>query len=69
MTLFKGWQRLASPAVFYQLATRLIPWLGTITVVLLLVGLYGGLVLAPLTINKVKLSALSMCMFQRLGYL
>lgn len=47
MTLFKGWQRLASPAVFYQLATRLIPWLGTITVVLLLAGLYGGLVLAP----------------------
>ena len=47
MTLFKGWQRLASPMVFYQLATRLIPWLGTVTLVLLLAGLYGGLVFVP----------------------
>mgnify|MGYP006279277001 CR=1 FL=1 len=39
--------RLASPPHFYRFAGRLIPWLTGITVLLLLVGLYRGLVIAP----------------------
>ncbi len=39
--------RLGSPKYFYDLAGKLIPWAAAITVILLIVGLYGGLVLAP----------------------
>lgn len=39
--------RLASPKHFYDQAGRVIPWLAGTTVILLLCGLYGGLVLAP----------------------
>jgi len=39
--------RLGSPPHFYRLSGRLIPWLGTISALLFLAGLYGGLVLAP----------------------
>lgn len=39
--------RLASPKHFYDLAGRLVPWFGSACGVLLLAGLYGGLVLAP----------------------
>ncbi len=39
--------KLASPKHFYGIAGKLIPWLGVITLLLLLAGLYGGLVLAP----------------------
>jgi heme exporter protein C len=37
----------ASPKLFYALAGRLIPWLATITAILLVVGLYLGLFVAP----------------------
>jgi heme exporter protein C len=39
--------KLASPRHFYDLSGRTLPWLGWITVVLLLTGLYWGLVVAP----------------------
>jgi len=37
----------ASPKIFYDLAGRLIPWSAAVTVVLLAVGLYQGLFVAP----------------------
>jgi len=39
--------RLASPPHVYGLAARLTPWFGWPAAVLILAGLYGGLVLAP----------------------
>ena len=39
--------RLGSPPYFYQLAGKLIPWVGGITLILLIVALYGGLIKAP----------------------
>ena len=39
--------RTGSPEYFYQLSGRLIPWLGALTVVLMVWGLYQGLYLAP----------------------
>ncbi len=39
--------RFSSPAYFYRFAGKAIPWLAAITGLLLLAGLYGGLVLAP----------------------
>ncbi len=39
--------RLASPKHFYRVAERLNPWLGSATLVVLIVGLYWGLVIAP----------------------
>ncbi len=39
--------KLASPRNFYRLAGKLTPWLGGASLILLAVGLYGGLVLAP----------------------
>ncbi|MGC1459967.1 MAG: heme ABC transporter permease CcmC [Steroidobacteraceae bacterium] len=39
--------RLGSPPYVYRLAGRLTPWFGWSAGVLILVGLYGGLVLAP----------------------
>lgn len=39
--------RYASPKYFYPLAGRLIPWLGALTVVLLAIGLYLALFVAP----------------------
>jgi heme exporter protein C len=39
--------RLASPPYIYALARRLTPWFGWLSGLLILAGLYGGLVLAP----------------------
>ncbi|MDH3690629.1 MAG: heme ABC transporter permease [Gammaproteobacteria bacterium] len=39
--------KLASPRYFYILAGRLVPWIGVVCVVLVLIGLYWGLVIAP----------------------
>ncbi|ADE14031.1 heme exporter protein CcmC [Nitrosococcus halophilus Nc 4] len=41
------YQHLASPKHFYIWSSRLIPWLASITVLLMIVGLYWGLVIAP----------------------
>ena len=45
--LNRSFHRLGSPKSFYQIAERLIPWLSVITLMLIGVGLYGGLVVAP----------------------
>ncbi|MEX0729371.1 MAG: heme ABC transporter permease [Aquisalimonadaceae bacterium] len=42
--IFSQW---ASPVHFYRLTGRMIPWLWAATLLLLAVGLFGGLVLAP----------------------
>jgi len=39
--------KLASPKHFYRIAGRLIPWLGGLTAMLMVAGLYLGLVVAP----------------------
>ena len=39
--------RLASPPHAYRIAGRLAPWLGWPALLLIVIGLYGGLVLAP----------------------
>jgi heme exporter protein C len=39
--------RLSSPVHFYRIAGKLAPWFGAFCALLLLAGLYGGLVLAP----------------------
>jgi len=44
------WQilhKLASPKHFYRVSGRLVPWLGGICALLILIGLYLGLVVAP----------------------
>ena len=38
---------MASPPHFYRLAGKWLPWLSGITLLLLVVGLYGGLIYAP----------------------
>ena len=39
--------KLGSPKIFYNLANRLIPWFGWGALLLILYGLYGGLIQAP----------------------
>ena len=39
--------KMASPRYFHRITGRMVPWLGAITLLLILAGLYGGLVLAP----------------------
>ncbi|HXJ17280.1 MAG TPA: cytochrome c biogenesis protein, partial [Candidatus Polarisedimenticolia bacterium] len=39
--------KYSSPKAFYPLAGKLIPWFASITAVLLSVGLYEGLFVAP----------------------
>ena len=39
--------RLASPRYFYRFAGRALPWLGTACLLLMLAGLYQGLLVAP----------------------
>ncbi len=39
--------KLGSPKHFYRISGRLLPWLGAATGLLMVVGLYGGLVAAP----------------------
>lgn len=44
------WQwihRLASPKTFYRFSARLLPWIGSSSLILLIYGLVGGLALAP----------------------
>jgi len=39
--------KYAAPVIFYPIAGKFIPWLGGITLVLMLIGLYLGLFVAP----------------------
>lgn len=45
--LWLWFHRMASPAYFYNIAGRLLPWAAVSTVILMLVGAVGGLVYAP----------------------
>ncbi len=45
--MWKSFHQFASPPHFYRLAGNLIPWFGVAALILILVGTYGGLVLAP----------------------
>jgi len=45
--IMRFFHRMASPVHFYRIAGKWIPWLGGITLLLILYGLYGGLILAP----------------------
>ncbi len=45
--MFLWFNKLGSPPHFYRIAGNWMPWLGTIFLLLLVAGLYGGLVLAP----------------------
>lgn len=42
-----NWFRFASPASFFPLAKRMVPWFGSAAAVLTVVGLYLGFVVAP----------------------
>ncbi|MCH7882570.1 MAG: heme ABC transporter permease [Proteobacteria bacterium] len=45
--MFLWFHKLGSPPHFYRIAGQWIPWLGALFALLLVAGLYGGLVLAP----------------------
>ena len=45
--MIKQFHRLVSPKYFYNLAVLLTPWFAWLTVLLMIAGLYGGLVFAP----------------------
>ena len=45
--MFLWFHKLGSPPHFYRIAGNWMPWLGTIFLLLLVAGLYGGLILAP----------------------
>ena len=45
--MIKQFHRLVSPKYFYNLAVLLTPWFSWLTVLLMIAGLYGGLVFAP----------------------
>ena len=47
MGLVRWFHSLASPPHFYRFAQRLSPWLAVSSVVLIVAGVFGGLVLAP----------------------
>jgi len=45
--MWKWIQKLASPKVFYETTNKLVPWFFWPFIVLIIIGLYWGLVLAP----------------------
>ena len=45
--MIKQFHQLVSPKYFYNLAVLLTPWFAWLTVLLMIAGLYGGLVFAP----------------------
>jgi len=45
--MFLWFHKLGSPPHFYRIAGKWIPWLNWVFAVLVLAGLYGGLILAP----------------------
>jgi heme exporter protein C len=47
MNIMKFIHKTASPPYFFRLAGKWLPWLSGITVFLLVIGLYGGLIYAP----------------------
>lgn len=47
MSLFSRFHKFASPALFFDLAARVIPWLWWLFAITAIIGLIGGLVYAP----------------------
>ena len=45
--MFLWFHKLGSPPHFYRIAGSWLPWLGAIFLLLLVAGVYGGLILAP----------------------
>ena len=45
--MWKFLHQLSSPKIYYEWSGHLLPWLGGITAILMLTGLYWGLVVAP----------------------
>ena len=45
--MLKQFHQLVSPKYFYNLSVLLTPWFAWLTVLLMIAGLYGGLVFAP----------------------
>ncbi len=45
--MFGYFDKYASPKIFFYLTCTLIPWFGGICILLLIAGLFGGLVMAP----------------------
>ena len=45
--IVRFFHKLSSPKYFYDIAGRMLPWFWVVFLLLLLPGLYGGLVLAP----------------------
>ena len=45
--MFLWFHKLGSPPHFYRISGNWLPWLGTIFLLLLVAGVYGGLILAP----------------------
>jgi len=45
--MFLWFHKLGSPPHFYRIAGNWLPWLGAIFLLLLVAGVYGGLILAP----------------------
>lgn len=45
--MLKQFHQLVSPKYFYNLAVLLTPWFSWLTILLMIAGLYGGLVFAP----------------------
>ena len=39
---------MGSPPLFYNWSSKIIPWLGLLTLLVLLIGLYWGLFVAPM---------------------
>ena len=40
--------KMGSPPLFYNWSSKIIPWLGLLTLLVLLIGLYWGLFVAPM---------------------
>ena len=45
--MWSFFHKLSSPKYYYEWSGKWIPWLGALTILLMLVGLYGGLIKAP----------------------
>ena len=45
--MWTWFHKLASPPHFYRIAGKVIPWFSWPALILILLGLYGGLVMAP----------------------
>ena len=45
--MWKFFHKLSSPKYYYEWSGKWLPWLGSLTIILMAIGLYWGLVIAP----------------------